>query len=367
MKGFDIFDVVGKDVCVFFQDEIDKFYFFVKVVVFVNDIVGIFMVCFYFFLGKIGIVLGVIFGIGINGVYVEKFFNLKKFFFGEYDKIIGEMVINIEWGLFDNQFSVFFNIVWDVVFDKVSFNFGIQMYEKCVLGMFLGEILCLVIIDFLKDFKVFFFKDENFSFNDWKLIINIVLELSIYIQWGFDMVIMLVVVVDNIFEFLIFCGEFEKQLGIYFVGLDDVQVFKVIVNVIGCCFVCFFVVVIVVIVLQIGKFMDFVNVDEFIDIGVDGSLVEYYFYFRDMIYEVLCVIDGIGEEGVKCICIGIVKDGFGVGVVLIVFVVVGMEKRLIMVDYFGELCFNVKSNNFIVVLEDDVVQDQRLKKQLDFL
>ncbi|CAP67618.1 uncharacterized protein PODANS_1_15110, partial [Podospora anserina S mat+] len=356
-KGFDIPDAVGKDVCALLQDEIDKLHLPVKVAALVNDTVGTLMARSYSSPGKTGTVLGAIFGTGTNGAYVEKLSNLKKPLSGEYDKTTGEMVINTEWGSFDNQLSVLPNTAWDVALDKASPNPGIQMYEKRVSGMFLGEILRLVIIDLLKDPKVSFFKDENSSSNDWKSTTNIVSESSIYTQWGLDTAIMSVAAADNTPELSTLRGELEKQLGIYSAGLDDAQAFKAIANAIGRRSARLSAVAIAAIVLQTGKLTDPANADEPIDIGVDGSLVEHYPYFRDMIYEALRAIDGIGEEGAKRIRIGIAKDGSGVGAALIALVAAGMEKRLTTADYLGELRSNAKSNNLTVVPEDDAAQD----------
>jgi hexokinase len=60
--------------------------------------------------------------------------------------------------------------------------------------------------------------------------------------------------------------------------------------------------------------------DDVVDIGVDGSLVEFYPGFEDMIREAFREIEGIGEEGEKKIRIGIAKDGSGVGAALIALV-----------------------------------------------
>jgi hexokinase len=60
--------------------------------------------------------------------------------------------------------------------------------------------------------------------------------------------------------------------------------------------------------------------DEIVDIGVDGSLVEYYPGFEEMIREAFREIDGIGEEAEKKISIGIARDGSGVGAALIALV-----------------------------------------------
>lgn len=336
-KGFDIPDAIGKDVCALLQDEIDKLHLPVKVAALVNDTVGTLMARSYSSPGKTSTVLGAIFGTGTNGAYVEKLENLKKPLEGDYDNSTGEMVINTEWGSFDNQLSVLPNTPWDIALDKVSTNPGIQMYEKRVSGMFLGEILRLIIIDLLKNPGVSLFKDENSSSNDWKSTTNILASSSVYQQWGLDTAIMSVAAADNTPELSTLRGELETQLGIYSAGLDDAQAFKSLAYAVGRRAARLAAVAIAAIVLQTGKLTDPANKDEPIDIGVDGSLVEHYPYFRDMIYEALAKIDGIGEEGANRIRIGIAKDGSGVGAALIALVAAGMEKNMSTLDYLGEL------------------------------
>jgi hexokinase len=105
-KGFDIPDTVGKDVCALLQTEIDKLHLPVKVAALVNDTVGTLMARSYTSSGKHRSILGAIFGTGTNGAYIEKVSNIKKSIEGEYDTSTGEMVINTEWGSFDNQGNV---------------------------------------------------------------------------------------------------------------------------------------------------------------------------------------------------------------------------------------------------------------------
>ena len=63
-----------------------------------------------------------------------------------------------------------------------------------------------------------------------------------------------------------------------------------------------------------------VNEDDVVDIGVDGSLVEFYPNFEEYIREALREIPEIGARGEKRIRIGIAKDGSGVGAALIALV-----------------------------------------------
>lgn len=336
-KGFDIPDAVGKDVCALLQDEIDKLHLPVKVAALVNDTVGTLMARSYTAPGTYGTTLGAIFGTGTNGAYVEKLSKIKKPLEGEYDSSTGEMVINVEWGSFDNQLYVLPNTPWDIALDKESTNPGIQMYEKRVSGMFLGEILRLVIIDLLKNPNVSFFKDENSSSNDWVSTTNIAETSGLYTEWGLDTAIMSVAAADNTPELSTLRQALESDLQVYAPAHDDAQAFKAIANAIGRRAARLSAVAIAAIVLQTGKLDNPELKDEPIDIGVDGSLVEHYPYFRDMIYEALRIVDGVGEEGAKRIRIGIAKDGSGVGAALIALVAAGMEKSSSAADYVGEI------------------------------
>lgn len=325
-KGFDIPDAVGKDVCALLQEEIDKLHLPVKVAALVNDTVGTLMARSYTSQGKSGALLGAIFGTGTNGAYVEKLANLKKPLQGDYDKSTGDMVINTEWGSFDNQLSVLPNTPWDIALDKASVNPGIQMYEKRVSGMFLGEILRLAVVELLKKQDVCFFRDDNSNSNDWKSTTNIGSDSSIFTQWGLDTAIMSVAAADNTPELSTLRQELDSLLHVYSPAIDDAQAFKAIAGAVARRSARLSAVAVAGIVLQSGK-LGSASEEEPIDIGVDGSLVEHYPYFRDMIYEALRSTDGIGEEGAKRIRIGIAKDGSGVGAALIALVAAGMEKK----------------------------------------
>ncbi|KAH8886775.1 hypothetical protein GQ53DRAFT_337350 [Thozetella sp. PMI_491] len=322
-KGFDIPDAIDKDVCALLQAEIDKLGLPVKVAALVNDTVGTLMARSYTSPGKTGTLLGAIFGTGTNGAYVEKLSNLKKPLAGEYDKSTGDMVINTEWGSFDNQLNILPNTTWDIQLDQASVNPGIQMYEKRVSGMFLGEIVRLVIAGLLKDPSVALFKDDNSSQNDMGSTTNIGEQSGLFTQWGLDTSILSVAAADNTPELSTLRQELDKSLLIYAASLEDAQAFKAIAGAVGRRAARLSAVAIGAIVLQSGKLTE--TADEPVDIGVDGSLVEHYPYFRDMIFEALRAIDGIGEEGAKRIRIGIAKDGSGVGAALIALVAASLE------------------------------------------
>lgn len=323
-KGFDIPDAIGKDVCALLQEEIDILHLPVKVAALVNDTVGTLMARSYTSPGKTGALLGAIFGTGTNGAYIEKLSNIKKTLEGEYDRTTGEMVLNTEWGSFDNQLNVLPNTTFDIKLDSESVNPGIQMFEKRVSGMFLGEILRIVLVSLLQDKSVQLFHDDNSSHNDWKSTTTIAPESGIFKKWGLDSAIMSVAALDNTPDLGTLRQELDSQLDVYSPSMEDAQAFKAIASAIGRRAARLSAVAVGAIVLQSGKLTES---DEPIDVGVDGSLVEHYPHFRTMIYDALKAIDGIGPDGAERIRIGIAKDGSGVGAALIALVAATMEKK----------------------------------------
>ena len=147
-KGFNIPDAIGMDICSTFQSEIDKLQLPVIVAALVNDTVGTLLARSYTSPGKSPTLLGAIFGTGTNGAYVERMSRLTKLKKGE--KPTGdEMIVNSEWGSFDNEMKVLPDTVYDQALDTESVHPGIQMFEKRISGMYLGEVLRHAIVGLL--------------------------------------------------------------------------------------------------------------------------------------------------------------------------------------------------------------------------
>jgi len=333
-KGFDIPDAIGKDVCALLQEEIDHLGLPVKVAALVNDTVGTLMARSYTSPGKTSTLVGAIFGTGTNGAYVEKLVNIHKPIDGEFDKSSGLMVINTEWGSFDNQLNTLPNTPWDQKLDQESVNPGIQMFEKRVSGMFLGEIVRLALVDLHNNPSAALFKDDNSSTNDWKSTTHIDEASGLFNQWGLDSSLLSVAAADNTPELSVLRQELESQLQISSASIEDAQAFKDIANAVGRRAARLSAVALAGIVIQSGKLKE--TADELVDIGADGSLVEHYPFFRNMIQDTFKIIEGIGAEGAERIRIGIARDGSGVGAALIALVAAGMENKGV-VDYLAGL------------------------------
>ncbi|KAJ2991863.1 hypothetical protein NUW58_g2365 [Xylaria curta] len=323
-KGFDIHDAVGKDVCALLQEQIDLLHLPVKVAALVNDTVGTLMARSYAAPGKTSTLIGAIFGTGTNGAYVEKITNLQKSVDGEYDKSTGEMVINTEWGSFDNQLNVLPNTPYDAKLDKDSVNPGIQIFEKRVSGMFLGEIVRLAIVDLYENPKVSLFKDANSKTSEQKST-RIGDDSGLLKQWGLDSSLMSIAAADSTPELSNLRKELDSQLQIRSASVEEAQAFKDIAYAVGRRAARLSAVALGGIVIQSGRLEE--TNDQPVDIGADGSLVEHYPLFRDMIHEAFKSIKGIGAEGADRIRIGIARDGSGVGAALIALVAAGMEKK----------------------------------------
>jgi hexokinase len=277
------------------------------------------------------------------------------------------MVVNVEWGSFDNTLKVLPQTIYDKMLDADSVNPGIQMFEKLISGMFLGEILRLVLVSTIKAPNVALFKDDNSSQNDFKTTTIIDETSPLYTQWAVDSSILSIAEADSFPSLPMLRQEIEKSLGVSSASIDDAKFVKEVAHAIAKRAARLSGIAVGAIVIHTGrletgassnpgpasandilqdvknlnikdaasatinKLADTaglaVNEEEIVDIGVDGSLVEFYPGFEDCMRESLRALPQIGVVGERRIRIGIAKDGSGVGAALIALVAAKMEKK----------------------------------------
>ncbi|KAK1791861.1 hypothetical protein P4O66_013835 [Electrophorus voltai] len=115
----------------------------VDVLALVNDTVGTMMTCGY---DDQHCEVGVIIGTGTNACYMEE---LRHIDLVEGDE--GRMCINTEWGAFGDDGALDdFITSFDREIDAASINPGKQLFEKLVSGMYMGEIVRLVLLKMAK-------------------------------------------------------------------------------------------------------------------------------------------------------------------------------------------------------------------------
>ncbi|PCG95336.1 Hexokinase [Penicillium occitanis (nom. inval.)] len=308
-KGFDIPDAVGKDVCLMLQDAINELHLPVRVAALVNDTVGTLMARSYTSPGNTETLLGAIFGTGTNGAYVEKLDKVAKLDVKNdrtIDHTKNQMVINTEWGSFDNHLSVLPNTIYDQQLDAESVNPGIQMFEKRVSGMFLGEILRRAILALTKD------SEAKLLQTDGNLIPS---DSPLYEIWGIDTSFLSIIEADTTSDLTATKAALFEHFKVSNATTDDAQAIKAIGHAIAKRAARLSGIALAAILLDTKR----IDTDETVDIGVDGSLVEFYPKFVDYMREAMREIKGVGEKESK-VRIGIAKDGSGVGAALIALV-----------------------------------------------
>jgi hexokinase len=138
-KGFSARGVVGRDVVGLLMSALRaEGLGNVRVTALTNDTVGTLVAGAY---AEADCDVGVIIGTGTNACYVERTSAIRRLR-GRFAS--GHMIVNTEWG----NFSGVPGTRYDAELDRNSLNRGRQMLEKMVSGMYLGELVRLIIGDF---------------------------------------------------------------------------------------------------------------------------------------------------------------------------------------------------------------------------
>lgn len=144
-KGFNCSGVVDEDVVQLLKDAIARRGDVqIAVMAILNDSTGTLMSCAH---RNQNCKIGVIIGTGSNACYVEKVSNAELFDAPGNTK--SHVLINTEWGAFgDNGALDFIRTEYDQEVDTHSINPGKQLQEKMISGMYMGELVRLVLVKF---------------------------------------------------------------------------------------------------------------------------------------------------------------------------------------------------------------------------
>nr|XP_015201969.1 PREDICTED: putative hexokinase HKDC1 isoform X2 [Lepisosteus oculatus] len=143
-KNFKARGVRGTDVVELLREAIDRLGGVdVDVLALVNDTVGTMMTCGY---DDQNCEVGVIVGTGTNACYMEE---MRHIDLVEGDE--GRMCINTEWGAFGDDGSLDdFITDFDREIDAASINPGQQLFEKMISGLYMGELVRLILLKMTK-------------------------------------------------------------------------------------------------------------------------------------------------------------------------------------------------------------------------
>uniref|UniRef100_A0AAQ4P612 Phosphotransferase n=1 Tax=Gasterosteus aculeatus aculeatus TaxID=481459 RepID=A0AAQ4P612_GASAC len=148
-KGFNCSGVEGEDVVKLLKEAIRRRGDYdIGSVAMVNDTVGTMMSCGF---RDQSCEIGMIIGTGTNACYMEEMKNVKRV-----EGEAGRMCINTEWGGFGDDGSLRdIQTEFDVVVDEMSINPGVHTFEKMISGMYLGEIVRLLLVRLTEDGLLF--------------------------------------------------------------------------------------------------------------------------------------------------------------------------------------------------------------------
>lgn len=304
-KGFNAKNAIGHDVMALLQDAFDRKHIHVRCSALVNDTVGTLLSRSY----QSGpALIGAIFGTGTNGAYIDKTRTVKKF--GD-EKIAqaekgGEhagkfMVVNTEWGAFDNGRTCLPISIFDNKLDRESINPRKQAFEKMVSGMYLGEITRNMLLHLI---------DSSVLFSGYA-------SKLLNTHYGFDTAFVSKVEAagpnddDAVRKAIIEDLEMDQK----YVNDSDVEIVRWAVKQVADRACALAATAIAALVLHTGN--DKVpegEEDKGVDVGVDGSVAEFLPSFEPRVRKTLETI--LGEDGAKRIKIGLAKDGSGVGAAL---------------------------------------------------
>ncbi|KAI9281432.1 hexokinase-domain-containing protein [Umbelopsis sp. AD052] len=299
-KGFNCSGAIGKDPVILLQDALAKKHVPVLVSALVNDTVGTLLSNAY---SKPDTNAGIIFGTGSNGAYIEKMSNIKKWKGGPTSS--DEMIINMEFGAFDNERVVLPVTPWDNKLDRESINPHKQIFEKMISGMYLGEIARNVLLELVDRTLLF----EGYS------------SKELNSQWGFETTYMSTIEADQGDSLKETHRVLSSSLNIPKVSEVDCRIVKRVCDLVGTRAARLAAAAIAGIARQSS------SVQNGCDIGIDGSLYEFYPSFEQRIEQGLVELFPDVPDINKRIRLGLAKDGSGVGAALCACVAKKMAER----------------------------------------
>ncbi|XP_071742346.1 hexokinase-1-like [Rutidosis leptorrhynchoides] len=291
-KGFNIEDAVGQDIVEELTKAMERVGLDMRVSALVNDTVGTLAGGRY---SSNDVIASVILGTGTNAAYVERANAIPK-----WQGLLprsGEMVINMEWGNFRSSHLPLTE--FDESLDTDSLNPGEQIFEKIISGMYLGEIVRLVLLKMAVEAE--FFGDTVPS----KLEKPFILRTPVMSAMHHDSSADLSVVATKLKDILEISNTSLKLRKVIVRVCDIVATRGARLSAAG----------ILGILKKIGR--DTVNEGDENQksiIAMDGGLFEHYIEFRDAMQ---CAMNELLGDTSKNIIIELSNDGSGLGAALL--------------------------------------------------
>ncbi|KAF8204848.1 hexokinase [Pholiota molesta] len=334
-KGFSAKNAVGHDVVKLLQDAFDRKHMRVKCVALVNDTVGALLSRAY---TAGGCIAGAIFGTGTNGAYIERVEKITKLKGTPAAARGGSMVINCEWGAFNNSRSHLPSTPYDNAIDRLSINPKFQAFEKFISGMYLGEIVRHVLVTLVDAApKSLLFGGKSTAILNKHYGVDTSLMSAVEEAWIGDhgtvpedytspplsVHYTKELLSPKVFAKLEIIRKIvAKTLGFSEedVSLNDAAIVRWVSSLVARRAALLSGVAVATVLIQTehatlhGEHNPVYGLNERLGVGVDGSLIEHYPNFQTILRESLQTL--VGEEVEQRVEIGLAKDGSGVGAAL---------------------------------------------------
>eukprot|EP00126_Sphaerothecum_destruens_P002256 Sdes_comp15695_c0_seq1m4723 len=283
-KGFSATNVVGKDVVNLLQRAFDKKNINVNVVALINDTVGTLLArsidnrdCY----------VGVILGTGTNACYLEDSSKISKW---TGPRKSNHMIVNMEWGNFDQSRRVLPFTRYDNELDAQSINTGQQLLEKMISGMYLGEIVRLVCVNLIEKHQLFEGRVSKVLCTQWAFKTSFMSNIENDISSNLHAIKSLV----------------AQELGISNITMTDRKILKKVCELVSNRAARLSAASVAAVVSKIDKVQG-------CTVAVDGTVFSHYPNFESRMYAALTEIFGFKGHGIRFVK---AEDGSGKGAAL---------------------------------------------------
>ncbi|KAJ5362392.1 Hexokinase [Penicillium brevicompactum] len=296
-KNFNVPGVEGNDVVPQLEAALERKNVPVKVVALLNDTVGTLVASHY---RDPQVKIGSIFSTGCNAAYMEDCSNIPKL----RDAGLPEdatVIINTEYGAFDNERKVLPLTPFDHQIDRQSSRPGTQIYEKMVAGLYIGEMLRLIMLTLHE--KGVLFKGQDVT----RLRVENALEASFLSIAELD-------ISEGLSDMK---DEFQEKLGLE-TTLDELKACRYLIGLIATraarLYAC-----------GIAAICKKKNMRQ-CHVGVDGAVFSKYSMFKGRTAQGLREIFDWQPGEVDLIALNAAEDGSGVGAALVASLSINAEE-----------------------------------------
>lgn len=298
-KGFAAKNAIGRDVVKLLQDAFDRKHIHVRCIALVNDTVGAMLSHAY---ATGGCILGAIFGTGTNGAFPLPVSEVTKLGNNAAALKGGDMILNTEWGGFDNTRTVLPSTPFDQKLDRESINPTYQAFEKFISGMYLGEIVRNILLSFVDAVPPLLYQGRSTP------VLNK--------HYGFDSAYMSSIETATTAEDI--RVVLVEKLGFHpeMVSDEDAEMTRHICEMVATRAAALSGCALAAVLIQTGRARlggGLSAGNKPYRVGLDGSLAEHYPNFETRMRKALRAIVGETEKHIE---VGMAKDGSGVGAAL---------------------------------------------------